>query len=354
MGCYTAQLLKLQGYNPLVIEEHDEVGRPVHCTGLMGKDVFSEKRSYKLPYSAILNVINGAIIYHENQSLAVRRNNVAYVVDRERFDKELSLGLNIIYSNKFLGLESDRSGGYIVDTDKGEFYADLVIAADGANSIARKILNPLNSGVCTYKGVQVRMYMKIRQDDLVRVYLKKGYFIWIVPEGRGVVRVGTISENPYHDLKSFMKEERVQGEIIEKFGGLVSIGICRTTVKDNIVLVGDAACQMKPLTYGGIYFSLKSADVLGSCIKSGKVKDYDALWKKELDFEIKIGLKIKEAYSRLDGGEMLKVFKLLKLHKSLLEKLGDFDNHSRIILELIKKPSLYPSLGELFRIIFKS
>jgi flavin-dependent dehydrogenase len=302
----------------------------------------------------VLNIINGAVIHYDNQSFAIKRNNVAYVVDRERFDKELSFGLNIVYANKFLGLERDKNNGYIVDTDKGDYFADLVIGADGANSVTRKILNPANLDVHSFKGVQIRMRSKVKQDDYVRVYLKKDYFIWVVPEGSGIVRVGTISDNPYQDFQSFLKELKIEGDIIEKFGGVVSIGICPNTVKDNIALVGDAACQMKPLTYGGIYFGLKAADILGNCIKLGRLKDYDMLWKKELGFEIKIGLKIKDTYAKLDNDERQKVFKLLKDHKVLLEKFGDFENHSRFMLEIIRKPSLYPKLGELFRIVFKN
>lgn len=354
VGCYLAQLLKLNGCNPLVIEEHNEIGRPIHCTGLVGSKVFSEKRAFKLPTSSILNVINGAVINYGRQSFTIKRNKVAYVIDRERFDKGLSIGLNIVCSNKFLGLERTKSNKYIVDTDKGEFIADLIIGADGANSITRKILNPSAPELYTYKGFQIRMRMNLKNEDLVRVYMKQDYFIWIVPEGSGIVRIGTISDKPSQDLQSFLKESHIKADIIEKFGGVVSIGMCSNTVKDNLVLVGDAACQVKPLTYGGIYFGLKSADILSNCIVSDRVKDYDYLWKKALGFEIKIGLKIKKAYAKLNKKEVHRLFKLLKDNKSLLEKFADFENHSRFAQEIIKRPVFYIKAGKLFGMIFNS
>ncbi|MFA5411539.1 MAG: hypothetical protein WC321_06785, partial [Candidatus Omnitrophota bacterium] len=173
------------------------------------------------------------------------------------------------------------------------------------------------------------------------------------PETKDVVRVGTISENPYRDLSRFCKELKIKGEILERFGGLVSVGICENTVKENIALVGDAACQLKPLTYGGIYFGLQAASILAACIKENRLEDYDARWKKELAFEIKVGLKIKDIYNRLDAHEFKKIFALIKKHKDLIERRADFENHSRLVFEMLKKPSLYSQAGYLFQIFLK-
>jgi len=351
IGCYAAQLLKGYGFNPMLIEEHSEVGRPVHCTGLLGNRVFTDKRPFDLPTSSISNVINGAVIHYDREHFVIEKKKVAYVIDRERFDKDLSKGLNILYQNKFLGLEKSKSG-YIIETDKDEFFADIVIGADGANSSVRGILNH-SGNIKQYRGVQFRLKTKPRHKDLVEVHLNKSFFFWIVPEAEDIVRVGTISENPYKDLTKFIKEAKIKGNILERFGGLVSAGLCNNTVKDNIALVGDAACQVKPLSYGGIYFGLRAATILASSIKENRLCEYDSLWKNELAFEIRIGLKIKDIYNRLDAKELKRVFTLIKTHKNLIERIADFENHSQFILEIIKKPSLYPQIGFLFHMLFK-
>lgn len=350
IGCYTAQLLNLYGFAPLVIEEHNEIGRPVHCTGLVGNRVFQDKRPFGIPISSIINVINGAVIHYDSQHFIIERKNVAYVIDREKFDKELSKDLKILYHNKFLGIEKNKRG-YIVETDKNEIPADIVIGADGANSSLRRILNQ-DGTVKYYQGVQFRLKGKPRYQDLVDVYLRKSSFFWVVPESEDIVRIGTISQNPYKDLQGFLKEVKIKGKLIERFGGLASIGICSKTVKENIALVGDAACQVKPLTYGGVYFGLKSASILAKCIKDNRIDDYDLLWKKELVSEIKIGLRMKAIYSRLDNKDLGKIFRLLKNQKSLIEKIADFENHSHIIFEILKKPSLYVQIGNLLSTFF--
>jgi len=351
IGCYTAQILKVYGVDSLLIEEHAEVGRPVHCTGLVGSSVFSEKRPYKLSQSSIINVINGAVMHYDGQSFNINRKNVAYVIDRERFDKELSLGLKIVLENKLLGIKKLKAG-YIVETDKQEFPADIVIGADGANSTVRKILG-FDGNIKQYRGVQFRLKLKTGSKDLVHVYMSKPSFFWVVPESEDIVRIGTISENPHYDLEQFLRANGIKGELLERFGGLTSLGICAHTVKDNIALVGDAACQVKPLTYGGIYFGLKSATTLADCIRKNRIKDYDALWKKELVSEIKIGLRAKETYGSLTNDELGSIFKLLKSQKALIEKVGNFENHSQVIFEILKKPSAYPQLGSLFSLLLK-
>jgi len=356
IGCFTAQLLKLYGFNPLVIEEHSQIGRPIHCTGLVGSKVFTNNNPFSIPKSSIINIINGAVIHHDGQCFTIERKNVAYVIDRERFDKELGQGLDILYHKRFLGLKKTGSG-YTVEMDKNNIFADMVIGADGANSSIRRILNP-NTGIKCYKGVQFRLKTKVRHKDLVEVYLKKPSFYWVVPERKDIVRVGTISENPIKDLKYFLSEIKMKGEVLEQYGGLVAIGICGVTAKENMAVVGDAACQVKPLSYGGIYFGLEAASILASCIKENRLTDYDSLWKMKLAPEIRIGLKVKNIYNRLYPQDLRNLFSLIKKQKSLIEKIGDFENHSRLILEMLKKPDFYrymsKFIGRLVVSIFNS
>ena len=207
IGCYVGQLLKAYDFEPLLIEEHNEIGMPLHCTGLVGAKVFSEKKPFLPPASAILNEINGAVIHYGGQSFIIKRKKVAYVIDRERFDKDLSAGLNILYGNKFIGIEKNRSG-YIIDTDREQLSADMVIGADGSNSMVRSIVNNHSGSTYSSRGIQFRMKAVVKHKDMVEVYLKDSFFFWVVPESADIIRVGTISDNPYQDLIKFIKENK--------------------------------------------------------------------------------------------------------------------------------------------------
>jgi len=351
-GCYAGQLLKIYGLKPLLIEEHPEVGKPIHCTGIIGGRIFKEKSLFPIPRGSTINVINGAFIHYDREEFDISRKEVAYIVDREDFDKGLSKGLDILFENRFLGFERNKRG-YIVQTDKEEIGADIIIGADGANSLLRKVMNS-ERNIRSYRGLQFKMKFKPRRKDFVEVFLKKDSFLWIVPEREGIVRVGTISENPHRDLSNFIKDRGIKGEPIGKFGGLASVGICENTIKDNIALVGDAACQMKPLSYGGVYFGLRCASILASCIKEGRIDDYDRLWKQAFASEIRIGLKAKGIYSKLNKEEVGDIFYFLKDQRAIIERKGDFENHGQLILEIIRKPSNFPQITTLLKMLIRN
>ena len=95
-GCYTAQLLKHYGVGSSIriIEEHNEVGRPMSCAGIVGRQVFNNTL-LPLSKASIINQIDGALIIHGDNNFLIKRPGVAYVIDRERFDQELSRGLKV-------------------------------------------------------------------------------------------------------------------------------------------------------------------------------------------------------------------------------------------------------------------
>ena len=141
IGCYMGQSLKLYGFDPVIVEEHAEVGRPVHCTGLVGSKLFSEPSQVPLPRDSIINTINGSNVNYNDLSFTIRRKDVAYVVDREKFDKGLSKGLNILYNNKFLGFE--KNNGHFDRRAVRVEYRDpysVVIANDGTLALGKMVI----------------------------------------------------------------------------------------------------------------------------------------------------------------------------------------------------------------------
>jgi len=351
IGCYTAQLLKKHGIEPLLIEEHKEIGRPVHCAGVIGSEVIRESK-LSLPWeNFIKSRIDGAEIFYEKENFTLHRKAVAYVIDREAFDKELGRGLDVIYETKFLGFEKNKSG-YAIETDKGDFTADLIIGSDGATSRVREAAG-LNNGVRYFSGVQFRIKTKIDNENLVKVYIKKPFFSWIVSENNGIVRAGIISDNPYNDLNKFLQEIKLHGDILDKFGGIIPIGQCQM-VKDNVALVGDAACQVKPLTHGGLFYGMRGAEILSDCIIKKKLSDYDSIWKKKYGNEIKVALYFKNMYEKLDAKDLSVIFQILQISAKKIEKMGDFEKHSKILIEILKDSAIQNKLGSVLWNMLKS
>jgi len=352
VGCYTAQLLKHHGFNPLLLEEHKEVGKPVSCAGIVGRAVFSGDMELPPSRRSILNVIDGAKISFNGSSFLLKRPQVAYIIDRAAFDKELSEGLKIEFSTRLL--EVERSGpGYRLKTSNGEYYADLLIGADGPNSRVRKSLK-FDHNMRLYKGVQYRIKMEVPDRDRVEVSFVKPFslFTWVIPEGNGVIRVGNISDKPVAELEKFMKERNIKGEIVEKNAGPIPIGTCQLT-RGNAALVGDAACQVKPITSGGIYYGMKSAELLASAIRNGDLFEYERRWNEEFGQEIRFCLLARYIMENIGDDVLNKTFNYVKENASLVEKIGDFENHSTVMWGIIANPRTYSTIGSVFMEVLK-
>jgi len=376
IGCYTAQLLKKCGINSFrIIEEHDEVGRPVRCAGIVGKPVF-EDSLIPLSRSSILNQINGASFFYKGDSFKIERFGVALVIDREKFDKELSRGLEVECGRKLLEIEEkqDKGSRYRLKTNQGDIWADMVIGADGPRSRVRKFIDSKgnNSNGCDgsdgpgetnfYKGVQYRIKLEdlkgvkdledeVFSEEMTRVYMRKGipFFVWIIPEGDGIIRLGVIAENGRRELERVMEEEEIKGEIIDRLAGIIPLGLCQSVYR-KVAVVGDAARQVKPLTGGGIYYGMKAAEILVECIQEGELDEYDKRWKSKFGREIKFGLWARKVYERLNKGEyeLENIFSLFKENAEFIARAANFENHSLVFRDAFKRPMIFMKAGKIF------
>jgi len=349
IGCYAARLLMERDFEVEIIEEHSEIGRPVHCAGLVSKEVLSEMK-FRLNDDFIVNHIDGAEFFFNGESFKIERKGVALLIDREKFDRTLGESVNVHFNTRFMGIEKEN-GGYLVETDKGELYADIVIGADGANSSVRKAVG-FKEEIEYLRGVQFRIAHKDECINLVQVYLRPPFFAWVIPEDENTVRAGIISRDPYRDLIAFLKEKSISGDIIEKFAGIVPLGWSQSQ-KENLFLVGDAACQEKPITHGGVYYGMRCAEILVDCLVENRPQDYEKTWKERFEREINSGIKIRRFYEKLSPNDIEEIFKVLKNNVDLIEEFGDFENHSKVLSLILKNPRLQVILGKVLINIFK-
>jgi len=359
IGCYTAQLLKKYGIKARIIEEHKEVGKPVKCAGIVGRQVF-EDTLIGISKSSVINQINGAFFFYKEDNFRIEREGVAYVIDREKFDKELSKGLDIEYGRRLLEIEK-RGKGYCLKTSSGNIFADIVIGADGVKSRVRKFMmselgmlkenkeddlkDGIKDGIRYYNGWQYRIRVEENfvPEKFAQVYMSEGipFFIWTIPESEKIVRVGIISKNGRIKLNHFLEESKIRGEIIDKLAGIIPLGMIAKTSDKNIAVVGDAACHVKPLTGGGIYYGLKAAEILVECIKENNLPEYDRRWKRKLGREIRLGLWARKVYEKLNEHETKNIFSLFKENAILIERVSNFENHSKLFREAFKRPKIF-------------
>jgi len=115
--------------------------------------------------------------------------------------------------------------------------------------------------------------------------------------------------------------------------------------KNNIFLIGDAACHVKATTGGGIIPSLKAAHTLCDCILSKK--DYGKEFKKQSGRELLLHLRIRNAlnkFSDKDYGYLLSLMNQEKVKKIL--KKYDRDTPMPLVLNLLLREPRFLSFAK--------
>lgn len=371
-GCFTGKLLAERGFDVAIIEEHAEIGHPVCCAGIVGTGGLGELGIKQGEW--VSGELEGAIFYPPSgDAVPLSRGKVeALVVDRASFDRELAVGAvkagaNLLMKTRCLDISRGREVILKVKRTGGrdEVRARLVVGADGpASLIARK------TGLLKFPRyiscAQVEAIADV-EASTVELYFGRafapGFFAWIVPAG-DVCRVGlgTSEGSPLRKLTDFMKKHPVASEKIDAdkvlhfTAGLIPQPLTRKIYADGVMLVGDAAGQVKPLTGGGIYIGLScaklAADVASEALEgeatAKALRGYEQAVVKRFGAEFKLGLYAREVLQKMSDEDLNSAFELLGRPdvRALVLEHGDFDQHGELIKTLARKgPSLLRLIG---------
>lgn len=88
-GLHAAFLLARAGFGVTLFEEHDEVGQPVHCTGVLADDAFGE---FELTRASVLNTLSTARFFSPSGfEISYTTPAIeAHVVDRRMLDQTIA------------------------------------------------------------------------------------------------------------------------------------------------------------------------------------------------------------------------------------------------------------------------
>jgi len=259
IGTYIAKKLAQKGYFVSIYEEHESIGKPVHCTGLVTKEFFE----YVTRSDYVLNELSGARI---NAERTLDLNMKEYVLDREKLDKYLAkqavlAGARIYLRHKFIGIKNGKAVFRIGDKLISVQY-DYLIGADGPLSTVAKEINSPNTKFLS--GIQARI--KGEFDSKFDVYFDTtNFFSWNVPESKTIARIGLGGNN-----QILFKQKLAGKKLIEYQGGLIPYYTLKAVQKDNLYLVGDAGSFVKDTTGGGLISGFQSADACVQSIVTGK------------------------------------------------------------------------------------
>jgi digeranylgeranylglycerophospholipid reductase len=369
-GSYTAYELASLGHDVAVFEEKSAPGLNACCTGIISAECL---QSMDPGTDGILTKVNSAKFFSPSgRCLRVQTESVqAYVVNRLSLDKAItskaqSQGAQYFFSSPVIDIipGKDRIQAETLCSGAREIFSARAVIL--ANGFRPKL--PLKLGLGKIKNflVGAQAEIEVKNVDEFEVYfgqeIAPGGFAWFVPTSTNKAYLGLLatSQAKLH-LQKFLNKLTCQGRIVNRDVEIeqkaIPIGTLAHSYGDRVLVIGDAAGQVKPTTGGGIYFghlgARIAAEVLDEALSSdnltaGRLSRYHKQWKTKMGKELSRGYWARWAYAKLNDRQIEGIFNVLNsggMAEALLNSNNfSFDWHSRLILSALRHSSAYPLL----------
>ncbi|OUJ19512.1 Geranylgeranyl reductase flavoprotein [Methanonatronarchaeum thermophilum] len=333
-GASAARFASEFGLDTLLVEKRQEIGTPVRCAEGVGKSVeefidVDEKFLSKEVVGARIHSPDGTYFDMNDDDAG---DEVGYILERKIFDRELvkqagESGAEIKLRTRATDLSREdgrvkvslqRNGG--VETVESK----VVVGADGVESRVGRLAGiPTNLKLDDIQSCA--QYLMTGLDDVDLDYthffvgndVAPGGYAWIFPKGDNKANVGLgvspvmADKKASQHLTDFVDNhpQLNGGKVIEEvYGGVPVTAPLPELTADNIMLIGDAARQVNPVTGGGILNGMRAGKIAAETAK--KAIDDGDLTKKGLQpyeekrqkiaKENKKYYKIKEIFQELD------------------------------------------------------
>lgn len=310
-GSMAARFAAEQGVSVLMLEKDRDVGYPVRCGEAISKAGVEEFIPSDDKWIAA-RISKFSFIAPDETEVIVDFGDAGYVLDRRIFDYELArtaaeAGANIItraYVNGLLFDDGKVIGvKYEYQGEQREVKAKVVIAADGVESRIGRW-----AGLKTHidfrdmeSAVQITTAnIPVDQSTLYFYFGKdvapNGYF-WVFPKGHNKANIGLgvsgligKKKSAQSYLNDFMDKHYPNAPVLTSIAGGVPCSITLDKISaTGIMLVGDAARQVNPLSGGGIASGMIGGKIAGTiageAVKQNRLEyilTYDKAWNDRL------------------------------------------------------------------------
>lgn len=373
-GSFSALQAAKTGVSTTILEEHDRIGFPSHCTGHISLTGVRHLE-LNIPRMVYENEIKSAVFYSPSGKRFTVRfpHPVTCVINRELLDQHLfdtalkagaeaSLGTcvhSLLVENGYVkGVRARR------DTKTEEFRSKIVIDAEGVSStILKRAGIPTLNSCLMVRGVQAEVNkIKDIQEDTVEVYLGRkfapGFFAWIVPRRDGTGKIGLATEkgNPREYFHNFARHHPIVSQKLKRsrieslvYHPISLGGPIPKTYYNGLLIAGDAASQVKPTTGGGIVMGLTAAKIAGEVATEAiQTQDYSAdflskyehRWKRKIGFDMKAMKHIRlmlNSFTDRKLDRLVSICANLGVEKSL-KQVRDIDFQGRSLIRMAKNP----------------
>lgn len=349
-GSTLARKLSNNNISNILVEKNDNYDKP--CGGGVKSIVYKE---FNIPTSIESKKIINFQLFSPNKKVSVNLSKTPIsIVLRKEFDKlnrDLAKkdGSEVIFA-RFLKFEREDEFIYSKVKINGEIKiikSNYLVGADGVTSTVRKQLSqPEQEKILT-------IYANIpnRDIDKCKFYFGEEFapneYAWVFPHGDklsvgSVFKEGVDTETLFKNFKDKVAPNdntKVKGFYIPTWndGSLL--------YEDRVFLVGDAAGQVLPFSYEGIYYVMQSASVLADAIISKNPSNYELWWNQKYRKRFKFFKTMQKIFlsNTYMTDKMISFFQNEKLQQRGLqywegtaEPLGFFQTVIKIVKHVIK------------------
>ena len=362
------------GFDVVVLERDRAVGAPVRCgegVGSRGVGEFLDPTNAPWISRRITRVIFWA---PDGTEVRVAEGDVGYILDRTRFEPALAteagrLGAEIRTGTEVTRIAREGDGWRATvrgPRGDGAIIARMVIGADGVESMVGRWAG-LDTRVPSRDMESCAQYVVSGIDfDPDAIYLHfgdkiaPGGYAWVFPKGIGVANVGLgvvalkgdgrpAREWLHSYLDSYFPTGTRTGYTV---GGVIAHTTVKRTVADALILCGDAAHMVNPLSGGGIVTAMKAGRLAGRTAADAlrahdtsatRLQRYHEAWMALMGDDHERFYRIKEALNRFDDSFYNDLARTVNAIAPDRRTLGRIFAHA-----LMQHPSLLPVAARYF------
>jgi digeranylgeranylglycerophospholipid reductase len=329
-GSIAARTAAEAGLSVLLVEKRQEIGSPVRCAEGVGDELLMsfiapDPRWISAEVTGAQFTVSGPD-YYETMKVKGERG---YVLERRVFDRALAeeaarAGAQVRVKTAAVGLlrERDAVRGAILQGPGGrwEVTAGVVIAADGIESQVGSWAG-LETVLPLRDAMSCAQYLLVNIDidpACIECYIGKewapGGYVWVFPKGDGKANVGLgvqadLADEPALNYLNRFVESRphlASGSPVTLIAGGAPVALPPPRLAtDGLMLVGDAARQVDPLTGGGITNGMAAgklaAEVAARAVAGGDtsaaaLSAYETAWQAGLGRRMARHYRVKNKY----------------------------------------------------------
>jgi geranylgeranyl reductase len=303
-GSTAAKILAEHGIEVILIERNLSFRKP--CGGGIPYASFDE---FGIPKTTIIHHVKSvSIVSPQGRKVKIPlKGGGLAIVDRQQFDMMLRAQAEEsgarLSECEFKGMIREKL--YSIETkagsEKSGIRAEYVIAADGIHSRVRAAfgIKPVQSLFVASEHIEGV------QSSACEFWFgaahAPGFYSWVFPAAAGIsVGTGTLCPTDLKGLLARFRERRgIQGN---GKGQIYNIPIWQGDLfhRGKVLFTGDAAGQVLPFTYEGIYYAMKAGELAARAVIRNKIRDYKRLWRSRFEVRFRLMNSIRRYFLRDD------------------------------------------------------